>query len=127
MSLKEAQRLLGEVKMLTGDHLMIFLLVVVAITTLFILFVNAAEAMRKLKRPQEKKEDILESRQSECAKMFDRDFKRLNEHSERIEAVEETTRVLCTGMHALLEHELHNGNADEMRQASAALFDHLNR
>lgn len=118
---------MGEVKMLTGDHLMIFLLVVVAITTLFILFVNAAEAMRKLKRPQEKKEDILESRQSECAKMFDRDFKRLNEHTERIEAVEETTRILCAGIHALLEHELHNGNADEMRQASAALFDHLNK
>lgn len=118
---------MDEVKLLTGDHIFIFLMVLVAIATLLILTGNAVEAVRKLRRPQEKKEDILERRQSECAKMFDRDFKRLNEHALRIEAVEETTRVLCTGMHALLEHELHNGNADEMRQASAALFDHLNK
>ena len=29
--------------------------------------------------------------------------------------------VICAGVQALLEHELHNGNTDEMHQASSEI------
>ena len=118
---------MDEVKVLTSDNLLIFLLILVALATLFILFVNVVESARKLKKPQENKENNLTSHQDECQKRFDHDYQMLNDHAERIEDVEETTHVLCAGIHALLEHELHNGNSDEMRAASDVLFRHLNK
>lgn len=118
---------MDEVKLLTSDNVLVFLLVLVSLSTLFILFVNVIEAVHKLKKPQENKESILASQQEECKKRFAHDYRILDDHSKRIEGVEETTKVLCAGIHALLEHELHNGNSDEMQAASAALFKHLNK
>lgn len=118
---------MDEINQLTGNNLLTFLLVLVTLATLFILFVNVVDSARKLKKPQENKENSLVSHQEECERRFSRDFRMLDEHSKRIENVEETTRVLCAGIHALLEHELHNGNSDEMRRASEALFKHLNK
>lgn len=118
---------MAEIKQLTGDNLLIFLLVLVAVATLFILFVNVIDAVRKLRKPQESRENNLVNRQEECEKRFARDYRMLDDHGRRIECVEETTRVLCAGIHALLEHQLHNGNSDEMRAASEALFRHLNK
>jgi hypothetical protein len=118
---------LDEVQALTSNNLLTFLLVLVALATLFILFFNVVEAVHKLKKPQENKENNLMIRQGECEKRFARDYRVLDEHTRRIEDVEETNHVLCAGIHALLEHELHNGNSDEMRAASEALFKHLNK
>lgn len=118
---------MNEVEVLTGNNILIFLLVLVALATLFILFANVVESARKLKKPQENKENSLASHQEACEKRFARDYRILDEHTKQIEEVKETNRVLCAGVHALLEHELHNGNSDEMRQASDDLFKHLNK
>lgn len=118
---------MDEIKVLTSDNLLVFLLVLVALATLFILFSNVVEAARKLKKPQENKENSLASHQEACEKRFDRDYRILDEHTRQIEDVKETNRVLCAGVHALLEHALHNGNSDEMQKASTALFKHLNK
>lgn len=117
---------MDNVQALTGANLTTFLLVLVALAGLFILFSNVVEAARKLRKPQEKKETSLTEHQEACEKRFAADYKRFAALENRMQYQEDTSKVLCAGIHALLEHELHNGNADEMRRASADLFDHLN-
>ena len=50
---------------------------------------------------------------------------RLDDHSESIAELQESTRVLCNGVIALLDHELHNGNTDQMQDARDDLMDYL--
>lgn len=49
-------------------------------------------------------------------------------NAKRIDALEKSNadnragiKALCAGVRALLEHELHNGNADELKKASEAI------
>lgn len=51
-------------------------------------------------------------------KKLDNDKRRLDEHEKAIEDLQEGQKYLCLGVQALLEHELHNGNSDEMQEAS---------
>jgi hypothetical protein len=118
---------LAELQALTGDNLSAFILVLVALMGLFILAGNAVDAARKMRRPQERKEEDLQTHQEACGKKFASDQLALADHNQRIEALEEGQRVMCAALHELLEHELHNGNADKMRRASSDLFDWLNR
>ena len=109
------------------DNLTTFLLVLVALAGLFILFVNVVEAGRKLRKPKETEKTSLSEHQESCERRFEADYKRFSELERRMLYQEETSQVLCAGMHALLEHELHNGNANEMQRASNDLFNHLNK
>ena len=43
---------------------------------------------------------------------------RLDEHEKRLADLRNGLMASCAGVQALLEHELHNGNADEMQLAS---------
>lgn len=118
---------MDDVMMLTGSNITTFLLVLVALLGLFVLAVRAVESVRSLRKPQDQKESSLASHQTECERRFARDYKMLAEHDESIVGLKETNRVLCAGMHALLEHALHNGNSGEMQKASQDLFEHLNK
>lgn len=104
-----------------------FLIVLVAMAGLFILFANTVEAARKLFKPKSQEKEDLDIKQSSCDRKFANDQKMLLEHDERIVSLEEGSRVQCAALHALLEHELHNGNSAEMKKASEDLFNHLNR
>lgn len=114
-------------KALTGDNLMTFLLVLVALAGLYILFANVVESTRKLRKPKEQESDDATARRSACDRKFANDQRAILDHDKRIEALEEGSRVQCAALHALLEHELHNGNSAEMKKASDDLFTHLNR
>ena len=46
-------------------------------------------------------------------------------HDEQLAALKEGQRVTCEARMALLGHELHNGNADEMQEASRKLNQYL--
>ena len=119
---------LDNVQIVTADgNLTTFLLVLVALAGLFILFVNVIEAGRKLRKPKETERTTLTEHQEACEKRFEADYKRFTDLEKRMAYQEETSQVLCAGMHALLEHELHNGNANEMQRASNDLFNHLNK
>lgn len=118
---------MDNVNALTGQNLITFLIVLVALAGLFILFANVVEACRKLRKPKIQESDDLNARQTSCDRKFANDQRLLIDHGERIKALEEGSRVQCAALHALLEHELHNGNATEMKKASDDLFDHLNR
>lgn len=111
---------------LTHESILTFLIVLIALIWVAERLMSFAERVKKWHRPQEVREETLASRQEACKKKFDNDQKRLDEHDERLDDLEKGQRVLCNGIHALLEHALHNGNSTEMEKASKALFDHLN-
>lgn len=118
---------MDNVQALTGANLTTFLLVLVALAGLFVLFANVVEAARKLRKPQERQVHDLVSRQETCDRKFANDKKLLDDHGTRIDHLEDGQRVICAALHELLEHELHNGNADAMRKVSGDLFTYLNR
>lgn len=57
------------------------------------------------------------------ARKLENDYQRLNEHDDAIKKQQECQQLLCAGVMALLDHELHNGNSDQMQKARDA-FDH---
>lgn len=118
---------MNEVQALTGSNLSTFLIVLVALMGLFVLAANVVDAARKLRRPKERKEEDLQSHQETCNKKFASDKRVLEEHGQQISMLKEGQCVICAALHELLEHELHNGNADKMQRASSDLFDYLNK
>ena len=60
------------------------------------------------------------------------DKKRLDEHQKELErqqreidALKESNRVQSAALMALLDHELHNGNADQMQKARDDIMEYL--
>jgi len=49
----------------------------------------------------------------------------LDNNNRRINSLEEGQRAMCRGELALLNHELHNGNTDEMEAAQAGINTYL--
>lgn len=117
---------MDNVQALTGANMNTFLLVLVALAGLFILFANVVEAARKLRKPHDKQETDLLTHQDACDRKFASDKRALDDHATRIGHLEDGQRVICAALHELLEHELHNGNADAMRRVSGDLFTYLN-
>lgn len=117
---------MDNVQALSGANLSTFLLVLVALAGLFILFANVVDAARKLRKPQAQHESDLMTHQEACEKKFSSDKRVLDDHAARIGHLEDGQRVICAALHELLEHELHNGNADAMRKVSGDLFTYLN-
>lgn len=52
---------------------------------------------------------------------------RLRAHEEEIERLKDGQHYMCSGVLALLEHELHNGNAEQMQAASRDINNWLIR
>ena len=53
----------------------------------------------------------------DVSKKLAADKDRLDEHEKEITTLRESSRVQCAALLALLDHELHNGNADQMQKA----------
>lgn len=53
------------------------------------------------------------------------DKQRLDEHDQEIRSLKEGQQVLCSGLLALLDHELHNGNTDQMQKARDEMMSYL--
>lgn len=72
---------------------------------------KGVDVLRSLSRKSREK-------QSETEKKLSAGTARLDAHEKSITDLKEGQRCLCEGVQALLEHELHNGNSDEMKRAS---------
>ena len=59
------------------------------------------------------------------SKMLATDKERLDRHEREISDLRGGQRVLCMGVQALLEHELHNGNGEQMQTAANDLQKYL--
>ena len=62
---------------------------------------------------------------TDVAKKLAADKTRLDKHDEDISKLQGSLPVLCEGVLALLDHELHNGNADQMQKARDNMMDYL--
>ena len=83
--------------------------------------VTVDKAVRVVKGWFRPADDVL----GQHSKMLASDKARLDRHEADIAALKEGQRVLCGGVQALLEHEIHNGNADEMKAAARELKKYL--
>lgn len=99
---------------LTADNLIATLLVLVGICTVINLVGATVDRLRKWRKPQA---DMAERLTGVDAKLAT-DKRRLDSQEARLEDQHTGLMVICAGVQALLEHELHNGNTDEMKQAS---------
>ncbi len=62
---------------------------------------------------------------TDVAKKLANDKIKLDEHDEAIRDLHQGQQVLCGGITALLDHELHNGNASQMEAARDDLMKYL--
>ena len=73
--------------------------------------VNVFNGIRGLAKP-------AQDRQAKIEHALATDKARLDAHEKELAELREGQKVLCGGVQALLEHELHNGNANQMQGAS---------
>ncbi len=96
---------------LTGNNLLVTLLVMVAVMEFINLLGKTIDTFRGWWKPAKENDSDVQNRLETCERKLEQDFKQLQD-------VRNGQRELCFGVQALLNHELHNGNADEMAHAS---------
>ena len=100
---------------ITADQIMNSISVALIIMAAMITIDKVIDIVRKWKKPQV---DVLEKLKN--------DKDRLDEQEKKIEKLEKGVQVINQGVCALLDHELHNGNGDQMDKARNAINDYLN-
>lgn len=91
---------------ITVDQLMDAVIVLLAVLSSVTVVDKAVDIFKKWRTPS-----------TETAKKLANDKLRLDRHEECITELQEINQVLCAGVVALLDHELHNGNSDQMEKA----------
>lgn len=64
---------------------------------------------------------------TDTEKKLANDKKRLDEHDEAINDLRESNQVICSALLAILDHELHNGNGDQMQKARDEMMAYLSK
>jgi hypothetical protein len=103
----------------------VVLLFLCAGAALFLLVCKVIGAVRELRRPKETQQDAQEQKRRECDRKFENDNRMLMRHDREIETLRTGMQVLCEGQLAIVEHALHNGNADQLREACTNLNKYL--
>lgn len=98
-------------------------LFLIAASVLIILAANVADACKKLFG--KKTDNSFQKHCEDAEDRFKRGEKHIAENHDHITDLKEGQRVLCVAVMALLNHELHNGNSDEMSKASAGVNEYL--
>lgn len=117
---------ISDLQSITGEHVFGALLILIAILSLFTLGANAVLSFRKLRSPKTQQVLDLSDHQRACEQKFLNDYNSISSLEARVNTLEKGQRVNCAALRALLEHALHNGNANEMKAASDNLFKYLN-
>ncbi len=106
---------------LTGDQLQTTVYVLLALFAGIITLDKVIDVIKKWRTPS-----------TDTAKKLASDKERLDEHQkelerqqEEIDLLKENGRVVSGALMALLDHELHNGNAEQMKSARDDLMKYL--
>lgn len=99
---------------ISPDQLMNAVVVVLAVLAAIVAIDKAADVFKKWKRPQKDMGEMLRT-----------DKKRLDEHERDISVLKDGQEALCAGVVALLDHQLHNGNSDQMEKAKDKISNYL--
>lgn len=113
----------------TPNALWVFMFVLVALCAVAVTVLTLFEKISGLKkRASQPSADA----QEEIREMLANDKRRLDAHETAIleirnkqSSLEDGQRAICNGVMALLDHELHNGNSDQMQKASTRINDYL--
>lgn len=103
---------------ITFEQIKTAVVVILALLGVVATVMNAIDAVHKLRKPGS-------DRQKKIDEKLDNDKARLDAHERELAALRDGQRVICSGVQALLDHELHNGNADQMQDASNKLTSWL--
>lgn len=110
---------------LGGNAAITTLAYILAVCAIIVTVGKAVDVVRGWLRPGQKKSNDVQT----C---LHNDKRRLDDHDGRIDALEkglgktqDGQRVTMQGVMALLEHELHNGNSEQMEKASRDIQTHL--
>lgn len=95
--------------------------VVIAFCGLLVTITKTVDAVRSWRAPQEKRDAEQGEAIAKNKEKLRNDMARLDEHDRAIDGLCAGQTHLCAGVRALLDHELHNGNADQMKAASEAI------
>lgn len=101
---------------ISPDQLMSAVVVVLAIFAAIVTVDKFIDIIRKWRTPT-----------TDTAKKLANDKQRLDEHDEAIENLRESNQVICSALLALLDHELHNGNQDQMEKARNEMMVYLSK
>lgn len=96
------------------DQLMSAVVVVLAIFAAIVTVDKVIDIVKKWRAPT-----------TDTAKKLATDKQRLDDHDKAIEKLQESHQAICSALLALLDHELHNGNADQMQKARDNLMEYL--
>ena len=121
---------------LTPDLIWAYLFVFLALCGIVTIVLNAVEKLialrkRKMQPLADVKSDIMTMLANDKHRLDAQDAivsehtRRLDKLERRADTVEQGQKVQCKALMALLDHELHNGNADQMSEASREINDYL--
>ena len=99
---------------ISPEQLMNALVVVLAIFAAIVTIDKVIDIIKKWRAPA-----------TDTEKKLANDKTRLDEHDKAIANLQESNQVICSALLALLDHELHNGNADQMQKARDELMSYL--
>lgn len=134
---------------ITPTMLWNFVLVLLGLCAIVVLVYKVVEIMRKEHERKEKKSKLidkdltdeiadkvlekLEPRFRDIETKLDNDKNRLDNHetaiksiNSSIDTIKDGMQVTCDALTAILDHELHNGNADQMQKARDDLQNYTN-
>lgn len=111
------------------SNLLIFLAVFIGACVCIVAVTGAIKGIRDVRGPARQQAEQADNHVATCLR---NDNDRLNDLTRRVESLERESkdmhkgqRALIFGVQALLEHELHNGNTDQMQEASSGLSSYL--
>lgn len=64
---------------------------------------------------------------TDTEKKLANDKKRLDDHEEAIKDLSEGQQLICSALLAILDHGIHNGNADQMQKARDEMMAYLSK
>lgn len=103
-----------------------FLMFIIAGLLIFILVGQAVKMWKDLfGKPKEDENKAYTKHVQDSEERFQRGEKHIAENHDHIMDLREGQRVMCVACMALLNHELHNGNSDEMNDALSGLNSYL--
>lgn len=111
--------------LMTKSSLMGFFLVLIALLVLFIGVGTAVKLWRDLRKPKKEEGDTIEKHIHDSEDRFLRGEKSIEANRQDIADLKEGLRVTCVANMALLNHAIHNGNTNEMIEASQGLNTYL--
>ncbi len=98
----------------TPDQLMNTVVVLLAVFAAIVTVDKVIDIFKKWRSPS-----------TDTAKKLAADKTRLDGHDKAIQSLQESNQVLCSGIMALLDHELHNGNGEQMQKARDDIMRYL--